>query len=602
MKKRSMKKARILLFSLLFLSAAREAEGKSVLLEDFNTKRTINHKILSFHFTWQNPPGECRASYTSDPQLAFGRSGSSLKLRYDIRQGEKAFCGYAFRFNRFNMTPYKYLSFWVRGAKGGEFFKIEMKCRATKENVNSRQARIYITDYLDNGVTPQWQKVVIPLDAFGSLEQRTNMREMTITFEHTQCRMNESPLQGTIYLDDLVMGDWDPGCVRFDHFGDRIEINGFGGNSSFANSSNALLSSRLLYTNNSIFPCVLELNYQVGARDSYVFYYNLFGGGTNGFQAMPVDLSAYDALTFWIRCGHDEIEQVLAWPWRGLKVELDTDDDSAVNYFTFVEVTDTWEKVSIPLTNFRKNGYEAPFIDSSRISKLVWVLDGFYLHDEDRTNVVYLDSIQFEKKGYRPDSDPPASPSWISANNEYLHNGFELDIKNDLRVHLKGSAEDPSLETIFCEYSLDEGLTWRRIGADYDTSDDDHEFFWDTAGFVSSSRVRLRASAMDASGNVSSAAYDCLISGRAGGSREEQLQAVLSPNNDGLNDIIIFSRLSRDSRIFIYSKDGQLVKTIRGKDHWDGCGEDGRLVNSGIYVFHIESKTQKRTGTIIVVR
>jgi len=586
---------------IIILITTVKLNSKTMLVDDFNKGRGRN-KLDGMNIVWENKPGRCQIKYIKDTFHTFGGTGRSLQVTYDISVTNTSYCGYALGLNKRDISEFNYLSFWVKGEKGGEFFKVELKCWPANTNENRKVGKSYISDYLDGGVTSQWQKVVIPIDTFGSLIDKKDMWELTITFEHYQSTVNGSPMQGTIYLDDILFGTWKEGSVRFDHFGDKIEINGFGGNSSFADV-NGYIKSKIIYTNDCIYPHVLKLDYAVERQDSYAFYYNLFGGGTNGFVAVPFDLSNYDYFSFWAKCESGEIDLKTTWPWKGLKIEMDTDDDPSVSYFTHIALTNNWKKIRIPLSNFKMNGSGPVSIDKSQIAKLVWVLDGFYLNDEDRSNSIYIDNIQFEEQGYRPDREAPMQPALLSFNGEELEDGEELDIMNDLSAVVTTGSNDPSLESVFFEYSMNNGLTWNRIGTDYDTTDEFYSVKWNTLYFSPARRIRVRACAMDASGNVSHAGYTCFINKDVQGEPliNKPLQSILSPNNDGVNDIIIFSGLMEGYRIDIYDREGRLIKTINKQDYWDGKNENNRIVDDGLYVYHIRIKNWKISGTIMVV-
>ena len=132
----------------------------------------------------QKAEGFCIASYADNPGTTFGRSGYSLKLDYDVSnfviENTKyygSFSGYYSKLGGANISSYKYLSFWVKGAAGGEYFKVELKNNVA--NANRNHAAVYVTDYLDGGVTNDWQKVTIPLDAFANINNWTSIKEMS---------------------------------------------------------------------------------------------------------------------------------------------------------------------------------------------------------------------------------------------------------------------------------------------------------------------------------------------------------------------------------------------------------------------------------------
>ena len=141
-------------------------------------------------------PSLCVASRL--PEARHGAGGRGLRLTYDKQAG--GWCGYYTLLNQidgayFDLTPYKAVSFMVRGTAGGETFEIGMADRnwltigdSVKAGPSER--------YLPRGVTTAWQEVVIPLADFGKLDF-SQMGSFVINF-HAAGR-------GAIDVDDLLV-------------------------------------------------------------------------------------------------------------------------------------------------------------------------------------------------------------------------------------------------------------------------------------------------------------------------------------------------------------------------------------------------------------
>jgi len=119
-------------------------------------------------------------------------------LRLDYSKKATGWCGYYTLLNEvdgeyFDLSRYKNVQFWVKGAKGGEDFEIGM---ADKNwlNIGDSLKAGSIRRYLPDGVTREWQLVTIPLEDFGKLELGY-MGSFVINFN----RKGES----TVFLDDL---------------------------------------------------------------------------------------------------------------------------------------------------------------------------------------------------------------------------------------------------------------------------------------------------------------------------------------------------------------------------------------------------------------
>ena len=140
-----------------------------------------------------------------------------LKLTYDVSETD-SFAGYYSRLMSYDLSMYTALTFYVKGAVGGEFFKIQLKNTGTtsywydangdtdeQTHYYRNVASVYITDYLDGGVTTGWQKVSIPLRNFSNLDGFSEMKELVIAFENSQAETNGSPVAGSIYIDKIEM-------------------------------------------------------------------------------------------------------------------------------------------------------------------------------------------------------------------------------------------------------------------------------------------------------------------------------------------------------------------------------------------------------------
>lgn len=119
-------------------------------------------------------------------------------LRLDFEKASTGWCGYYTLLNQidgayYDLSGYKEVAFFVRGAQGGELFEIGMADRSWLTIGDSVKAG-EITRYLPKGVTTEWQEVVISLSDFGKLDW-TQMGSFVINFNR--------PGEGVIYIDNL---------------------------------------------------------------------------------------------------------------------------------------------------------------------------------------------------------------------------------------------------------------------------------------------------------------------------------------------------------------------------------------------------------------
>lgn len=164
-----------------------------LLLDDFEFNKYTNVLNSTAGCSMQLP-SQCKHSIDAD--IHFGESGKSLKIEYDKR--DKGWCLYTTSLNSpdgtfFNLSPWGSVSFQVRGEKGGEDFEIGF-ADANWQAVGDSMKAGSVKNYLRNGVTTDWQEVVIPFADFGLLDW-TRMGSFVINFYKVQ--------KGTIWIDNI---------------------------------------------------------------------------------------------------------------------------------------------------------------------------------------------------------------------------------------------------------------------------------------------------------------------------------------------------------------------------------------------------------------
>jgi len=309
-----------------------------------------------------------------------------LKLDYDVSPSE-SYAGYWSKLGGEDLSGYTSISFWVKGTAGGELFKIELKNSSTV--VNRSTAAVYVTDYLDGGVTTSWQEVSIPFHNFVNLDSWNNMIELVFVFENYQSDTNGSPLQGTIYIDTISFGSSSADEVRIDYFGDKLGTCALGGTTgswekvkdaedythSFTSTSGNYVSP----------PCALESVYNVTSANPYGGQYIIFGGGTDGWTEIPHDFSAYDYVSLWIKAKSDTENP------KKLKVEM-VDRASPPFPAVYLDITPSWKRRVIPLSAFTLG------LDKSNIKKMTFVYEDWAIDGAggNRQGVLYIDDLRFD--------------------------------------------------------------------------------------------------------------------------------------------------------------------------------------------------------------
>ncbi|MCM8779117.1 MAG: hypothetical protein NC834_04990 [Candidatus Omnitrophica bacterium] len=151
---------------------------------------------------WNKDPNDftqgCFDSFIST--IKRGEKGCSIQLMYDVDSPNPAYNGFWMRLQGIDISDYKAVSFWVKGDEVRGFtkvFKVELK--NTKFSWDrpggGNMGRCYVTE-----VTKDWKEIVIPLDKFAGLEDRTSMHEFVIVFEDRIATKKE----GAIYIDDIA--------------------------------------------------------------------------------------------------------------------------------------------------------------------------------------------------------------------------------------------------------------------------------------------------------------------------------------------------------------------------------------------------------------
>ena len=360
------------------------------LLDDFSGGTSINKwGALTGTFSKSTvvpPPANesCKASYVLDASQA---RGGCLKLEYNVDAADTYAGYYSLLGGASLVTPVAYtaVSFYVKGAAGGEFFKIQLK-------KTSSSAAVYITDYLDGGVTTGWQKVTVPFHNFVNLDNGDSMTEFVIVFENAQSATNGSLTHGTVYIDNITFETTTVPVVRIDHFGDKLGTCALGGNMGTMTGAGGVISYSFsnIAGEYSGYPYGLNLNYDVTAYGAWAGVWSLFGGGADGWTAVPHDFSAYNYLYIGVRGSSTGNP-------KEIKIELvDSGGSKAVRINT---ITASWQYWRIPLV-FNANANPGFIgLDKSSIKQLNIIVEGNQVGyaNGNKSGNVYIDSVQFEQ-------------------------------------------------------------------------------------------------------------------------------------------------------------------------------------------------------------
>lgn len=164
-----------------------------LVVADFNSGDKPNNLGLEWGAWNYDPNDSQQGTYESvepddfkDPSKGF-----CVRIDYDVQSPKPAFNGFWMKLGGLDVTPYEWLSVWVRGVSNGKFtkrFKLELKNKIGKRAV-----------YLIEDISKDWQEVRIPFKKNISLTDWSDLSELVIVFDDILATYKE----GTIYIDQI---------------------------------------------------------------------------------------------------------------------------------------------------------------------------------------------------------------------------------------------------------------------------------------------------------------------------------------------------------------------------------------------------------------
>lgn len=83
-------------------------------------------------------------------------------------------------------------------------------------------------------------------------------------------------------------------------------------------------------------------------------------------------------------------------------------------------------------------------------------------------------------------------------------------------------------------------------------------------------------------------------------------ERIITPNNDGINDVLYFGGMNGSVSIEIFNAAGRLVRSISDVCEWDGKDGRGRVVESGVYIyqarFRLNGREEMISGSTAIAR
>lgn len=190
-------KAALACFGFVFLAGWAQAQQPK-LIADFDSPAPNN---VEGNFGAFNP-SETEQVYICRELLQdtvkHGAAGSAMKLEYNVSKagsynGFWMKLGSADSGNNFDASPYKKLTFWVKGDEAAGFgtkFKLELK-----GDPGAPVAKKYV-----GPVSASWTKIEVPLKEFTGVDLK-KLNEVVFIFEE---RTVAPATTGAIYIDDVT--------------------------------------------------------------------------------------------------------------------------------------------------------------------------------------------------------------------------------------------------------------------------------------------------------------------------------------------------------------------------------------------------------------
>jgi hypothetical protein len=462
-------------FLLLALLAWSRPAGAAVSLFDDFSDRTLNNYSFS-RTTGTGAAGTISLNYASLTTTAKprGNQNYSLEISYDVSMtnGFVYFIDYLSGTSR-DLSVYKYFSFWVRGAVGGEGFQVGLG-----NDSPWFETKVQVNDWLPNGITTQWQKVVIPLNVLDNIDAAFNpatIKKLVLVMDHNT---QFGAQGGKIYLDDITFGTAAPG-VWIDNHNKGNNPNACQSNNFAWNSSGSgLAASYVAVTYSPQAPYVWKCDYATATGA---------GGFTHGLPtaAGGVDLSQCSDLEF----------DVLGGPGGGqtpgVKIRSNGIDYER-NLAFYVSPSDTeYRHVSIPLADFPG---VLNLVSEVTFNVILPPQSSFYVDNMVVSN--------------RNAPQVPSTPTAMTHKGNAVFPWYAVYDNGSVSVTAASLLADPKLEGVAFEYSADSGTTWTTIGNDYAVADAKTNYgaFWDISGLAFGPYL-LRATAFHADGTVASLQY-----------------------------------------------------------------------------------------------
>ena len=310
-----------------------------------------------------------------------GAPQGATAVRYKKVPGP-SFCG-VYTILLGDLSPYATMTFWIKGAKGGETFEIGMNDTVS----NKREDAVMVGSihrYLPQGITTEWQQVVVPLVDFFGPDLR---RVYSIVFNFNEEGEGKLWMEGLAFhteaLVDRETEILNKGELFLDNF-DHSDLNLLGRKANaFKRLPSVCEYSRVPEPRHGDTGRSLRLDFNKQAT-GWCGYYTLVKAGPRYLDATP-----YKAITFWVKgaAGGENFVIGVAdkhWEEAGDSVK----SEQIGKYLSGGKITAEWQKATVPLSVF--------LVEMKELASIAVCFEGSVFPGGEGKGTVYLDDLTLE--------------------------------------------------------------------------------------------------------------------------------------------------------------------------------------------------------------
>jgi hypothetical protein len=164
-----------------YVEAGAQDQTDKIIVDDFEKPGKQNCRGGDFGaFSDPKSLGHCYLFFVQNKENnVLGASRYSLYIEWDTSK-DGAYGGYWTVLKHLNLDDFNYLTFYLKGMKGRETFKVGLRGPLS----STYETKTLIGRALNKGVTTKWQKVTIPLKWFGGVMDWSDVNVLSINFEN----------------------------------------------------------------------------------------------------------------------------------------------------------------------------------------------------------------------------------------------------------------------------------------------------------------------------------------------------------------------------------------------------------------------------------